>query len=116
MPITLKKLNGGDKSLAIPCEEGETLNVVYSRADYTPKLEAEMEEVRRTRPGHSLALMLGKVLRSWDVVDDDDSPVPLSAQTLDERLAIEAQAKIVEALAEDQRPNATASDGSDDTF
>lgn len=140
MAITLKKLNNPDEtyaSLAVPFGDA-VLNLTYSRESYTPKLERTIRQlVDANLIGGFLSAMLVEMLRSWDVVQEvprvdkksgkpiyghgdvqviDQIPVPLTKETFDELLCIEAQAKIVEALRDANRPNLTTSEDTDDTF
>lgn len=119
----LNKVNQGDGNRTVAVTYGEeTLNVTYNRGALTPKVERELqEEASANRPGGALAKMLGKVIVGWDLQDvhpdDAELPedhqrlvdVPLNSDTLDDILSIAAQAKIVEAIAEDNRPKATTS-------
>lgn len=120
----LSKVNLGDGDHTVPVKFGEeVLNITYNRGKFTPRVERELqEEAKANRPGGALAKMLMKVLISWDLEDahpedvnlpEDQQrlvPVPLNEQTLDDLLSIPAQARIVETIAEDNRPKQTTSE------
>ncbi len=124
-------------------DDKDYVNVTYSREKYTPVLERSMrEKIERGLPGNMLANMLSKLLLDWDVFhynenEDDDRPlvlspregydepelifqvgdkIPINARTLDQMVNIAAQAKIVEGISDDNRPNVTKSSSSDNTF
>lgn len=118
MPIKRSKVNAadGNRKLAIPFG-GESLNITYSRSDITPKVEREMKElIDQSLPANMMKLTLVKFLKSWDMVEEDGkTPVPLNESTLDESLSSEAQSVILSAIYDDQRPNLTASEDSENT-
>ena len=128
--IRLSAVNAPDGDISLEVLFGEnSLSLTYSRDTYTPKLERELAQLINDRlPGNMLAAMLIKVLRTWDVVDvhpEDKNkpevdqrlvPVPLSESSLTDLLSVAALSKIVEAMAEDQRPKLTTSESANDTF
>lgn len=133
----------GDRSVAILVGI-DTLNLTYSREKYTPQVERELRDrMEDRRPGAMLADFLLTLLTGWDVVipaeGQDDAitklmekagreltidelqekgikfePVPLTKETFESLVSVEAQALIVEKLSEDQRPNAKQSDFTSD--
>lgn len=107
----------------------ETLNLTYNRSKFTPKLEREINALADARQmGGMLSKMLMTILTSWDIVDVDPAdvgkpenkqkliPVPLTAETLDELISIEAQARIVKALTDAQRPDEEKLPDTNDSF
>ena len=107
--IRRQKVNEGKGPRTLKIEfGGENLEIVYSRSKYTPKLERSMQDlVEKGLPGSMLAKMLK---------DQREIPTPLTAETLDELVSVEAQSRIVEMMAEDNRPNLQTSTPPSDTF
>jgi len=81
MPIRLADLRKETRSITFEFL-GETVHVAYSPGAFTPELEAE---ANAAEPGHqlgALAKMFARILASWDVMDDDGQPLPITLDTL----------------------------------
>lgn len=130
--MLLRKLVASNvKELPIPFgsgSEGEILTISYCQDAYTVKLERQLQEqIKNNLPGQMLKVYILKLVKGWDVVDyhPDDMelpeeerrtvPVPLNEETLDDIIPIDKLARVVEAIAEDQRPNLTSSKNTEDS-
>lgn len=103
------------KKLAVPYGDF-VINIEYSRSRYTPKFEKELKEkTDEGLPAASLSLFLISLLRKWDIVDDKGNPVPLTVEALEE-IPTTFQSRLVEAIAEDQRPNQKPSETTSGSF
>lgn len=114
--VRLSQVNrqGQPKELAVDFD-GATLHLTYDRSEYTPAVEQQMTEmVGEGRVGAGLATMLIKVLRSWNLTDEEDQPLPLTSETLNLALSVDAQTAIVVALGDDQRPKPPTAEMSPD--
>lgn len=119
--ITLKEVNGASEKKTISITFGEAvLDLTYNRSKYTPKFERETKELMNDNlPANMLAYMVFQLIIDWNLEDvvDDSLPedkqewvkVPLTLDTFVNLFSAEALAKIVEALAGDNRPNETPS-------
>ena len=59
--------------------EGEdTLHVVYAPNAYTPELEEMYQQILIKRlPANAMAWLLSKVLKAWDLVEEDEHGEPM---------------------------------------
>jgi hypothetical protein len=92
---------------------GETINVTYRPAAYTPALEEESQRMlQETTDGASLSRMLATLLEpimeSWDVLDDQDQPIPCTLEGLRE-VPFQLQSAVIQAVAADTNPQAPKS-------
>lgn len=105
MPIKLGKVNGPTREVSVDFD-GEALTLTYNPGKLTPKLMARMNEGVAEKDMTAAASFFATVCDKWDVVEDDGkTPVPLTAESVEELLSVEAMSKIVTALVEAQSPN-----------
>lgn len=94
-----------EKELVIPFGD-ESITILYSRRKYTPKFEKILKSTNdEGLPAESLSMFITGIVLSWDIIQDNsDEKVPITVEGLSE-VPVIVQQKIVEAIAEDQRPN-----------
>lgn len=121
--MKLSKMNKGEGVKPLEVHFGdEVLHLEYSRSTITPKFEEDLQEsIKNNLPGQALSKMLQEVIVSWDLEDWDPDdmetpeenrrtiPVPVDAEVFHDKISVEAMAKIVEAITEDNRPKETTS-------
>jgi len=104
MPVRIGKLSANTATVAVEID-GETLNVVYRPSGLTPETEDRLQEmVKEQRGGASLIVLLREILVSWDLLDDNDQPLPVDERTL-RGLPITLLSRVAEAISDDMRPN-----------
>lgn len=116
MAIKLGKVNGPTREVKIDFD-GDTLTLTYNPGKLTPKLMAHLNEGVEQKDLSATASFFTTVCENWDVVEDDGvTPVPLTVETLEGLLSVEAMAKIVKALVEAQSPNPPTPAASEEPF
>jgi len=78
MPLTLAHLKRNTRTLVLEYA-GEQVNVTYKPGAMTPALSLEMADPATNLP---VVTVLEQTLVSWDVVDDDMLPLPVTHDTL----------------------------------
>ena len=79
MPITLAHLKRNTRTLAVEFA-GETVTCTYSPGEITPSLGLELADEGLQLP---VVHALQRLLKSWDVLDDDSMlPVPVAEDVL----------------------------------
>jgi hypothetical protein len=125
----VKNFNRGAGPRTISVEySGDILEFTYSREKYTPDLETGLAELlEKGRPGSYLAGTIIHCAIDWNLHklkegdenkpehEQDWIPVPLTEEELG-KLSIEGLSRMVEMMAEDNRPNQKTSVKPVDTF
>lgn len=103
--MRLSDLQKKKKSLTVEYA-GETLTVEYRHATYTPAFLDRMGD-------KSVSDVLAELLSSWDLTDDKDKPLPISAEQLN-NLPVPFLRAVWDTVREDIYPNpdSTAASGS----
>ena len=78
MPLTLAHLKKNTRTLTLTYA-GEEVNVTYRPGAMTPALSLEMADPATNLP---VVTVLEQTLVSWDVLDDDLTPLPVTHDTL----------------------------------
>ena len=82
MPINLGALMSGEHSFTFEWE-GETAEITYRTAAYTPALEMEVQRLSDANlPANSTAAALASILIDWDVVDEAGERLGVDVETL----------------------------------
>lgn len=110
---TLTSLAKRTRPLTIDLGDGDTLNVVYRPAVYTPQFEKAANDKMAASDSGVLGWMLEKLLVDWDLLVDEKSgkKVPLTADSLG-GLPMMVLGPVLEAIGKDMRPNQTTAEAS----
>jgi hypothetical protein len=78
--MKLSTVKSERKPLTIPFEEmGDELHIVYVPGALTPEVEDQvMEALEQPGQGAFLTGFITKLIESWDLLDDDEQPIPLT--------------------------------------
>lgn len=105
MPVRLHHLQQDQRTFTMPVGD-DALTITYRPGAITPAAEAAMMEAAADRgSGAALGGMLRAALVAWDLLDDDDQPIPLTEEGMS-AIPTAFLAEVVRALMEDLRPNA----------
>lgn len=83
--VKLSALKGGTDTLVVPVGD-DNVTIIYKPYAVTTEFSARMEDLARSDEAgieEYLELLL-EVLVSWDLLDDDEQPFPITASTLRE--------------------------------
>lgn len=106
MPIKLSDLAAKQRHLTVDLGDGMSVTVSYKPHALTLADEQELMEAQGTATAtHLIAERLCRVLTIWDVMDDDDTPLPITPEVMG-TLPGKFLADILTAIREDQSPNA----------
>jgi hypothetical protein len=89
--------------------EGQPLRVEYFVNLYTPELEADILAAEN-QPAAGLAHVLGILIKTWDLEDEDGQIYPLTGPRTS-KLPLSFMLKVLAAIGEDMRPNAKTARG-----
>lgn len=104
MPISLSALTADRRTVTIPFGD-DVLTVVYRPSAINAIQEArELEDREKGQVLRSQARSLAEVIASWDVVDEEGQPLPVSEDVL-AALGIDVASKINRAILDDLLPN-----------
>lgn len=82
MPINLSDVLKGERTIEFDWD-GETAEVTYRSAGYTPEVEdAFQAKLESDRPVSAVASVLSKLLVRWDVLDVDGEALDVDFETL----------------------------------
>jgi len=101
--MKLNELKKKRKALSLDTQYGK-VNIEYCPVEYTGEVERILAE-GKDRPIAALVELLGRVLRQWDIEDDDGQPLPVTEEIL-MKLPVDLLAVITEKITEDMRPKA----------
>jgi hypothetical protein len=117
--LKISSLEGEVRSLAIEFPGVGTLNIDYRPGAFNRKLQRQIADFealtrRKQEAGEELseeeenqgASFAVSLIASWDLVEEDGTPVPVSAGVLLDRLGFARMRVIVNALVEALNPNA----------
>ena len=106
MPIKLSELAAKVRHLTIDLGEGDKLTVSYKPNALTLADEQQLVDAQGTPEATALiAERLCRLLVLWDVVGEDDTPLPITPETM-ATLPGAVLASVLTAIREDQSPNA----------
>jgi hypothetical protein len=109
--VKLSNILNQQAPLAITFPTGDKLNLVYRPGQYTPKFESEVRKASEADDKDALSCMLGPLLLSWDLTDDDGAPIACDVDTLHGLPNVLLSATL-SAILKDMSPNKKASDSS----
>ncbi len=101
--MKLNDLKNKRKVLSLDTQYGK-LNIEYCPVEYTGEVERILAE-GQNRPIAALVELLGRILKQWDIEDDDGQPLPVTEEML-MKLPVDILVAITEKITEDIRPNA----------
>jgi hypothetical protein len=96
------------KPLKIEFDGGGILAVTYRVPEYTPKQAAQLMSGDASRDPMVMAEMACKVIESWDLTEDDDTPIALDVESVADKVKMPILAKILEAVNKDSQPGEAA--------
>lgn len=114
MPVTLKKLASNTATVQIPVGD-DSLTVVYFPGRVTEQVYADLSLVadltNRDVAANAGAIndVLIKLVKSWDLLDDDEQPLPLTMERLAE-VPLGFRVEVIDAIFEDMRPKGAATE------
>lgn len=110
MPIRLSALTADRRTVKVPFGD-DTLSLVYKPSAINAVQEArELEEREKGRHLLAQARSLSEIILSWDLVDDDAKPLPVSEDAI-ATFGLDVVSKITRSILDDLLPNrTTASD------
>lgn len=82
MPIRLSDLSRDERTVVLDWD-GEQAELVYKPSGYTPAVEQELNaDMTANLPNVAIAKMLSGLLKSWDVLDENEKPISTDFETL----------------------------------
>lgn len=85
--------------------EGHEIKLEYRVAAFTAEVESRLHQADdEHRPVNGLAEVLEKIVAAWDILDDNDKPLPVTLELL-RQLPFGLLQEMVTAIAEDLSPN-----------
>ena len=116
MPIKIGDLSKEVREISFVFAD-ETVNLSYKVGKYTGEAELRLSEAQTDKqPVNGLVNLLDGMLVSWDVLEDDGKPMPVTVENL-RRLPVNFLAEVANTITEDMRPNAvTASPSKGGSF
>lgn len=112
--MRLNEAASAAKPLDVVFDGGAVLHVTYRPADYTPSEAAELTEDQVKKDPRRMSAMVVRMVESWDLTDNDDTPIPIAADEISDKVHMTILAKIMTAVQKDQMPGeapATSSAG-----
>jgi hypothetical protein len=94
--------------------EGETVTIVFDRNRITQGWAKRIQQGMESQDMEAAISGMLEVLQSWDVVEEDGSPTPLSAEVLSD-LPLGVLANLNIAIAEAAMPSSEEGNGSSNT-
>lgn len=106
MPIRISALTADRGTVTVPFVD-DTLKITYKPSAINVEQE-ERELADRAEGRHLLAMAksLAELVESWDLLDDEGKPVPVSVEVLSP-LGLTVLQKITRAILDDVLPNRT---------
>ena len=104
MPLRMAHVVKNQRTLTVPFDEGE-LNVIYKPNTVTVRLERQWTGIEGAKEAIDAAVdVILTLVDSWDLLGEDDQPVPLTRDALEEVPGVILN-RIVQSIMADQRPN-----------
>lgn len=111
MAIRIANLGTDTRTVELSIDN-EVLRVVYRPSGVTPVTEDRLRAMAADqRGGASLVVLLADVLVSWDLLDNDGTPYPITAESLS-CLPTLFLARLTDAIKQDVIPKAPSAAGS----
>ena len=92
------------KPLDVVFDGGAVLHITYRPADYTPNEAAELTEDAVKKDPRRMSGMAVRMVESWDLTDNDDNPIPITADAISANVHLTILAKVMTAIQKDQMP------------
>lgn len=115
MPVSRTGRKAKERAIRIDVGGGEDLNILFNSRRMTPGWLARMTE--RESAGDVLAFSRGmvEVIISWDMVEEDGSPTPLTVEYLADSFDLEEMGELMKKLVEAATPSSEEGNVSSDT-
>lgn len=113
----LVNLIGRSGELRIPVPNDDDLVVKYNRPRFTPDVLTQIASFQELKGFSPEAVNLiydlsSRVIASWNL-EDEDGPIPTTAEAMRERVDIMVLMELVQRIAETFRPDPTKGEDSD---
>jgi hypothetical protein len=107
MPITFAQIQADLRTINVSYFE-HNFSVTYRPSENTPRKNSAAQELEEGGDANKATIdTLCRVLTAWDVVDDKDKPLPITAETLGE-MPYALLTSIVQAIGADGSPKPTS--------
>lgn len=107
MPIKLHEIQAETRSIDVEYL-GHDLRIDYRPGMVTPEYESRLNAaMQANRPSAGLAEELARIVSGWDVLDEDDKPLPVNGENM-AIMPMGLLRVIVEGIAADLAPNASS--------
>lgn len=94
-----------DRANVLVHVDGGVVSVTYRPSKITPILEESIQKrINEQRGGAALVELLTESVIDWDLLDNDEKPIPPSREIF-EKLPIKFLSLVCQAILEDLRPN-----------
>lgn len=81
MPISLSRMQSNTQTISIPYFE-DTVSITYKPSEMTPVVEAQIREASNAGDEKVMLEVLSRLVVSWDVLDEKEKPIPVTAKTM----------------------------------
>jgi hypothetical protein len=109
MPLHLKKARAKEVKIEVPFED-EVVTIVYTPRRLNPGVWQEVKD-RSSEPEYTYDFVC-RVVKEWDVLDDDDKPVALTPKAIKKaEVPGEVLDAIITAIVNDMLPNPKETEG-----
>lgn len=89
--------------------DDDTLTIVYRPDVFTPRIERLFqEEAKSDTPSQAMLTLLPRLVVSWDLLGDDDKPIPLTPEALED-VTREVLGEVLDIVITDMKPDPTPS-------
>jgi hypothetical protein len=102
--MKLSTVKSERKKLTIPMEDLGDLHLTYIPGMLTPEIEDELQEsFEHPGSGRFATDFISRLVEEWDLLDDDDVPIPLTIEGL-RPVPIPFLGDVLAAIREDMNP------------
>lgn len=108
--MKLSTVKSERKKLTCDFEDLGELNLVYIPGALTPEVEDEVvKALSEPGQGKFITQFLSELIESWDLLDDDDNPIPCTPEGL-RPVPIPFLGNVLDKIKEDMNPGEAKSD------
>lgn len=106
MPIRLSAITADRRTVKVPFGD-DSLSLTYRPSAINAVQEArELEEREKGRHLQAQATSLAEIITSWDILDDEGQPLPVSEEVI-ATFGLDVVSKVTRAILDDLLPNRT---------
>ena len=104
MAIKLHQLREETASIDVVFDTHE-ITIEYRIAAFTAEIESRLHQADdEKKPANGLAEVLCQIVKAWDILDEDDTPLPVTLELM-RQLPYALMQEMVKAIVEDLSPN-----------